>query len=234
MSTFVIVHGAWMGSASWTPLADVLRGRGHYVFVPSLTGLGERRHLFGGDVTLSTHIADVVGTIETEALDQVVLVGHSYGGMVITGVADRLAGRISHIAYLDAFLPADGQSLFDCVPPEQVMKQVGEAGAHSGVGVPPLPRDPSSIPDAYRFYLTGRSLQPLGTFVEKLTFTAGGYDRVGRRLYVMCKPPSPFGQFFERLQTDPAWRTETLPCGHLLHLEMTDRVADLLADFAAR
>src|SRR5689334_6163616 len=90
----VLVQGAWGSSASWTPVADVLRGMGHQVFVPSLTGLGERTHLFSGSINLYTHIGDVCGLIEAEGLQEFDLVGHSYGGMVITGVADRYADRI--------------------------------------------------------------------------------------------------------------------------------------------
>ena len=111
--TFVLVHGAWHGGWCWRRVADRLTAKGHYVVAPTLSGVGERSHLPPGPIDLSTQIDDVVGEIKWKDLDGIVLVGHSYGGMVITGVAEQLRNRISAIVYLDAFLPADGQSLFD-------------------------------------------------------------------------------------------------------------------------
>ena len=100
--TFVLVHGAFHGGWCWRPVADILRAAGHTVFTPTLTGLGERLHLLTPEVNLSTHIQDVVSVLEWENLRDVVLVGHSYGGAVVTGVADRVADRIGSIVYLDA------------------------------------------------------------------------------------------------------------------------------------
>ncbi|HVX83755.1 MAG TPA: alpha/beta hydrolase [Phycisphaerae bacterium] len=116
MATYVIVHGAWGGSAGWTPTAERLRAAGHAVYTPTLTGLGQRKHLFSGAINLSTHVQDVAGVIESENLRDFVLVGHSYGGMVITGVADRIPDRIKQLIYVDACLPNDGESLNDVLP----------------------------------------------------------------------------------------------------------------------
>lgn len=231
--TFVIVHGAWGASAAWTPVAEMLRQGGGRVFTPSLTGLGERRRLFSGDINLSAHIEDVISAIETEALGEIVLVGHSYGGMVITGVAERLAAHISHIAYLDAFLPESGESVFDLIGPELVCQHLRETGEGDGVGIPPLPRDAAAIPQEFRVYLETRTPQPFGTFAEKARFSRG-YRGVSRRLYVLCDGwrPSPFAPAHRRASADPAWRVETFACGHLLQLEMTERLAALLAEFA--
>src|SRR5215207_4523036 len=113
MSTYVLVHGAWGGSFGWRTVRSLLQQAGHAVFTPSLTGQGERSHLASPDVNLSTHIQDVYNAIWYEDLSDIILVGHSYGGMVVTGVADRMPERIKHLVYLDAFLPGDGQSLFD-------------------------------------------------------------------------------------------------------------------------
>jgi pimeloyl-ACP methyl ester carboxylesterase len=112
-TTFVLVHGAWSGGWCYSRAAALLRARGHAVFTPTLTGQGERAHLLSGAINLSTHIEDVLGVFRFERLSDVVLAGHSYGGMVITGVADRIADKIKTLAYLDAFVPEDGQSLFD-------------------------------------------------------------------------------------------------------------------------
>src|SRR3954453_1237385 len=102
----------------WQRLARVLRAAGHDVFTPSLTGIGERRHLASAATDLSTHIADVVGTIECERLEELVLVGHSYGGMVVTGVADRKPEAVKTLVYLDAFVPQSGQALIDLLRAE--------------------------------------------------------------------------------------------------------------------
>lgn len=110
--TYVLVHGAWAGAWEWKKVGDQLRARGHTVHRPTHTGQGERVHLASPDVDLNTHIQDVVNVIEWENLENIVLLGHSYGGMVITGVADRVPGRIKQVIYLDAFLPEDGESLY--------------------------------------------------------------------------------------------------------------------------
>lgn len=115
-TTFVLVHGAWHGGWVWKKVRPLLREAGHEVFTPTLTGLGERRHLASPDVSLDTHIQDVAGVLEYEDLRDVVLVGHSYAGMVITGVAERIPDRLARIVYLDAFLPGDGKALNDYVP----------------------------------------------------------------------------------------------------------------------
>ena len=115
MATFVIVHGGFGGGWEWTPVALKLRVQGHVVFTPTLTGMGERVHL-GPDVGLATHVEDVVAMLEFEDLDEVILCGASYGGMPVTGAADRVADRIRLIAYVDALVPADGQSALDLLP----------------------------------------------------------------------------------------------------------------------
>src|SRR3954447_6789466 len=116
MATFVLVHGAWLGGWVWKEVAALLREAGHEVYTPTLTGLGERSHLANREIGLDTHICDVVQVLEYEDLWDVVLVGHSYGGMVITSVADCVPDRLAHLVYLDAFVPDDGQSLHDLVP----------------------------------------------------------------------------------------------------------------------
>src|SRR5262245_22022665 len=113
MSTYVLVHGAWGGSFGWRKVRPLLQAAGHVVVTPSLTGLGERVHLAAPEVNLSTHIQDVRNAIWFEDLTDIILVGHSYGGMVVAGVADVLPERIAHLVFLDAFQPADGQSLYD-------------------------------------------------------------------------------------------------------------------------
>lgn len=113
---FVLVHGAWHGGWCWKKVKILLEKQGFTVYTPTLTGLGERSHLLSEEIGLDTHIQDIVSVLEYEDLKNVVLVGHSYGGMVITGVAGRSAERISHLVYLDAFLPENGKALKDYLP----------------------------------------------------------------------------------------------------------------------
>lgn len=113
--TIVIVHGAWGGSWAWRKVDSLLREKGFNVYRPQLTGLGERVHLSRPDIGLTTHIDDVVNTILYEDLHDIILMGHSYGGMIITGVADRIPNRISRLVYLDAFVPNDGESVMSFV-----------------------------------------------------------------------------------------------------------------------
>ena len=115
MSTYVFVSGGWHGGWCWKRVADRLRARGHEVFTPTLTGLGERAHLLNPSVDLETHIADVVAVMHWEDLDDVVLAGHSYGGMVITAIADRSPERLAQVVYVDALWPVDGESVADIV-----------------------------------------------------------------------------------------------------------------------
>lgn len=116
MAVYVLVHGAWHGGWCWRKVANLLRSSGDEVYTPTLTGLGDRHHLLNREVNLDTHILDVVSLLDYEDLENVILVGHSYAGMVITGVADRAPSRLKHLVYLDAFLPDDGQSISDLHP----------------------------------------------------------------------------------------------------------------------
>ena len=127
MATFVLVHGAWHGGWCWIKVAEPLRTQGHRVFAPTLTGLGERAHLVSPDINLDTHIQDIVGVLESEELMDVILVGHSYAGMVITGVAERVTDRLSALVYVDAFVPENGQSMLS-INPERVISGPGGGG----------------------------------------------------------------------------------------------------------
>ena len=174
-STFVLVHGALHGGWCWQRVADRLTAKGHRVFAPTLTGLGERSHLFNANVNLTTHINDIVNEIKWKDLDQVVLVGHSYGGMVITGVAEQVVSRLASIVYLDAFLPGDGQSLVD-------------VGQQYAPGAPPPPPFSGAVAAAFfgvnendRPWVASKlTEQPPGTVPEKLRVT-GAFLKVPRK-----------------------------------------------------
>ena len=146
MATFVIVHGGFGGGWEWTPVALALRVQGHIVFTPTLTGMGERGHL-GPDVGLATHVKDVVAVLEFEDLDEVILCGASYGGMAVTGAADRVADRIRLIAYVDALVPADGQSALDLLPEwfGDMVRAAADDLGHGWVSIPPALLPPEGL-----------------------------------------------------------------------------------------
>ena len=117
MTNFVLVHGAWVGGWTWRANAQALRKAGHEAYTPTMTGIGERIHLMSPSINLDTHITDILNVIKHEELSDVVLVGHSYGGMVITGAADALPDKITSLVYLDAFVPENDKSLVSLIPP---------------------------------------------------------------------------------------------------------------------
>ena len=117
--TYVLIHPAWFGGWCWKKVTPLLRAQGHEVFTPTLTGLGERAHLARPEVGLEIHVRDIINVIEYENRRNVILVGNSSGGMVITGAADHVPERIAHLVFLDAFVPTDGQSMLDVIPPDR-------------------------------------------------------------------------------------------------------------------
>src|SRR5215831_5722049 len=137
MATFVLVHGAWHGGWCWKKVTPLLRAAGHEVYTPTLTGLGERVHLASPKVDLTTHIQDVVNVLDYEDLHEVVLVGHSYGGVVIAGVADRVPSRVGHLVYLDAGVPHNGEGYLDLLPNLRALIEEDSRLNGDGWRVPP-------------------------------------------------------------------------------------------------
>ncbi|MFD5088887.1 alpha/beta fold hydrolase [Kitasatospora sp. NPDC058406] len=137
-TTYVLVHGAWHDGQSWNRVAPLLTARGHRVFTPSLTGHGDKAHLLSPETGLTTHVDDIVGLILDHDLGDVVLAGHSYGGMVISGVANRVPQRISRLVYIDAMVPTHGENAIDVMPFTQVLID-GAAGSAQPWRIPPLP-----------------------------------------------------------------------------------------------
>lgn len=230
MAAFVLVHGAWHGGWCWARVARLLLDAGHTVHTPSLTGLGDRAHLAKPEIDLAAHIEDVVAVLETEELNGVTLVGHSYAGMVITGVAARVARRLASLVYLDAFVPAEGKSLLDHLPAERVAG-VRQAAQEHGEGwrVPPFPPERFGVTSQRdRDWLTRRLVpQPLRTFEQPLPAAAG--DKL-KRTYIYCAQPAmgPFGQFAERLRDDRKWTFHELKTGHDAMVTAAGDVARIL------
>jgi len=231
MTSFVLVHGAWHGGWCWVRAARSLRAAGHEAYTPTLTGLGDRVHLMSRSVNLDTHIDDIVNVFEAEELSDVVLCGHSYGGMVITGVADRVSGRIRSLVYLDAFVPEDGQGAIDFQPPERAamfLEQAREKGG--GWLVPPVPAARFKVNEADQAWVDRRCVpHPLACITQKIRL-GGAYKTVKRRIFIKAGAyvPSPFDRHFERIQRDPSWKAHSLPCGHDVMVDMPDELAKLL------
>ncbi len=235
MATFVIVHGAWSGAHAWRKVRPLLREAGHEVFTPALTGLGERAHLATRDVDLETHIQDVVGVLEYEDLHEVVLVGHSYGGVVITGAADRLGPRLAELVYLDAEVPEDGQSEYDLVPADE-RARYEELAVAKGDGwrvPPPVPEPlPDDLPPDIRWVLSRMVPQPVATFAQPVRLT----DAVAAslpRTYIFCtegKAGQPLPAYVQRAQSEPGWRYWELAAGHAAHVTAPRELADLLLE----
>jgi pimeloyl-ACP methyl ester carboxylesterase len=234
--TYVLVHGAWHGGWCWRRVADRLKAAGHRVFCPTLTGLGERAHLLSRDVNLETHIADVVGVLESEELEDVVLVGHSYGGIVITGVAARAKSRLWQLVYLDSAIVEDGASWASIGLP-QVVAERRKAAQESSGGVS-LP-----VPKAEVFGL--RAAEDLDWVQRRMTpHPFGGYDQKMRwggpvgnglpKVYVDCTDPAYAGlaPVKERYRGKPGWSFVELKTGHDAMVSAPEETAKLLLGFA--
>jgi pimeloyl-ACP methyl ester carboxylesterase len=219
MATYVLVHGAWGGSYLYKPLARRLRAAGHEVYTPSLTGLGERAHLAHGGIDLSLHIADVVGVIDCEQLDGIILVGHSYGGMVVTGVSALRGARIAALVYLDAFLPQDGEALWDIADDFARKAYIDGQRGSPGLCQPFFP-----VGDDGR--VKGH---PLLTLLEPARL-GGEEQQIGRRIYVYATRDAPtiFTKFRDRIAADPDWELHEVATGHHVWNDDLDAVADIL------
>jgi pimeloyl-ACP methyl ester carboxylesterase len=244
VSTFVLVEGAWHGGWCWRKVAPLLRAAGHDAYAATLTGLGERLHLASPAIDLTTHIQDVANVLEYEDLREVVLVGHSYGGMVITGVAERAAQRLAHLVYLDAFVPADGQSVVDLIGPEG--RQFLEARVQAeGDGwrlpsITPVPwevvvREMWGIADEAdaRWMVARLCPQPFKTFTEPVRRTNPGAAAVGRT-FIRCTgdPPDPtFARPAEEARRpNSGWHYREVASPHDAMITAPREVTDLLRE----
>jgi pimeloyl-ACP methyl ester carboxylesterase len=236
MSVYVLVHGAWGGSWCWKEIRRALQARGHEVYTPTLTGVGERSHLLSQQVDLNTHISDVVNLIRWEDLSEVVLCGHSYGGCVVTGAADRVADRISALVYVDAFVPDNGQSLHDTLPADQRESQVkGALTNGDGWKVPPIPAEIFNVNIRDRDWVNRqRTPQSLATFQQPLQLT-GAIERVKNITYILATgwEHSPFPQFYEKAKAK-GWKTLTIDCGHDVMLDKREELLQILSSITGR
>ncbi|MFN8469682.1 MAG: alpha/beta hydrolase [Caldilineaceae bacterium] len=210
MATFVLVHGGWAGGWQWRQVAAQLRAAGHDVYTPTLTGLGERVHLAHPDLDLDTHIQDILMVLKYEDLQDVILVGYSYSGMVVTGVAERAPERLAQLVYLDAFVPRDGESLAMIFGPE--LSAAFEQAAQTYGNGWSVPLDP---PDARH------TPQPLNPSRQPLSVTNAAAARLPRT-FIYCNQEkeamgpvgTPITQAAARAKSDGGWRYYELNTGH--------------------
>ncbi|MGE0565959.1 MAG: alpha/beta fold hydrolase [Pseudolabrys sp.] len=231
MAIFVVAHGAWSAGWAWKKMHGILRARGHSLVTPTYTGLGERSHLARPEIDLDTHITDVCQVLEYEDLKGVVLIGHSYGGMVATGVADRAGARVAKLVYLDAFAPRNGDSAFSLLPPETRAQR--QAGGGDDWRIPPGPMPPDTS-DADRAWCEPRRTpQPLKTFAQPIKLDA---EPTMPRHYIYCtrRPPDDrFRPFYERAKAE-GWGAYEIDASHNPHITNPNGLADLLNTIAKK
>jgi pimeloyl-ACP methyl ester carboxylesterase len=239
-TAFVLVHGAWHGAWCWRRVLPPLRAAGVEAHAVTLTGVGERAHLLAPTVDLHTHIQDVIGLIEAEELQRVVLVGHSYAGMVITGVADRLqqewAGLLVHLVYLDAALPRPGDSWSSAHTEDTRQARIAASQSSGGLSFPP--------PDAALFGLTGddrdwvnrrQTPQPFGLYQQPLQFDAARVDALPRT-FIDCTQPAlaTIAPSRVRVRSEPGWNVVEMATGHDPMVSEPAALSQILLDIQRR
>jgi len=213
----------------------LLQAAGHEVFTPTLTGLGERSHLLTRAVDLETHILDVLNLIRWEELSDVVLCGHSYGGAVVTGVADRMPARIRALVYLDAFVPEDNENVLQHVPEAQVEHMLeGTRSIGEGWKVPPIPAEVFNVNEADRDWVNNQcTVQSLETFQQRISLS-GGIQEIENIVFIRAsgfEEGSPFPPFEEKARA-AGWKTLEMACGHDVMLERPEQLTKALVDAA--
>lgn len=233
-STFVLVHGAWQGGWVWRATADLLTAQGSRVFTPTLTGLGERADLLDKSVDLSRHIDDICRLIEDENLRDIVLAGHSYGGMVVSGAADRMPERVKSLVILDGFVPEDGKAMRDYWPPASMKYLEKQAELSGGVSVPPISAELLAVDKANREWVDRNATpQPFATFNEVIRLT-GGRKSIARKTYIRATRfrSHSFDATLKRLQADGNWKTVEMDCGHEAMVDRPRELAELFEEAA--
>ena len=234
MATIVLAHGAWSAAWAWRKMRPLMARSGHSFFTPTYTGLGERAHLANPSIDLETHIEDVLGVLEFEDLRDVVLLGHSYGGMVATGVADRARARIAHLIYLDAFVPKDGESLFDLVPEEQRKRQQASAAAGDGWRIAPNPTPEDTSAEDQAWIATKRLPHPLKCMETRLRLRNGPLTLPRSYIVATRNVHGPFGQFAALARTTPGWTCDEIDASHSPNVTAPEALMTLIDRIIAR
>jgi len=241
MATFVLVHGAFIGGWSFRRVATLLSRAGHEVFTPSLTGVGERAHLLGPNVGLSMHIDDITNVLVYEDLRDVILVGQSYGGMVITGVADRVPDRIKELVYLDAHVPTNGRNAMGALAGETANVLEEMTGTEGPRLLPPIPFDAMGIFDpADRAWVEPKlSSHPMKCLEDPITLTHGEPKMprsyilcTARESLIACFGVDPLAHFVEKARAD-GFRFYEIASGHYPMVTHPKELAEVLSTIAA-
>ncbi len=233
--TFVLVHGVWHGGWCWQRVADILRARGHRVLTPTQTGLGERSHLLSRDITMDVFVADIVNHLRWEDLNQVVLVGHSFGGAPITGAADAVPDRIASLIYLDGAVMENGETWFGLLPPDIAAdRQKAAEESSGGISLPIAPVESFGVtdPDDAAFVAPRLTPHPVVTFSTPLTLNGPTGNGLPAH-YITCTSPA-YGPAVLGLQRVKAagWPVSELATGHDAMVTAPLATADLLERIA--
>lgn len=234
---YVLAHGSWHGGWCWQPVADRLRAAGHRVFTPSFTGMGDRAHLLSESITLDTFIEDLVQLILAEELDKVVLVGHSFAGVPISGVADRIPERLAHLVYFDAVVLENGKHSFSNYPPAEAEKRITAAALSTGgLAVPapdPLPAAWGLKPGTPEYEWVQRRLtpHPLRTYTSPLQLR----NPIGNGVpgtYIYCREPrlSLLEGSRKVVKSQTCWNWLEIDVGHEAHITHPALIAEILLD----
>jgi pimeloyl-ACP methyl ester carboxylesterase len=228
--TFVLIHGTYCGGWMWRRVSDLLEKKGHKVFSPTLTGLGERSHLLSRDINLDTHITDIVNVITWEDLIDICLVAHSYGGWIGSGALEHIGSRIASIVWVDAFKPEDGQRPIDFTA-EFIRKVVLNSADKGEPGFPPLKAELFLVNEKDRAYVDSKlTPHPVGTYVQPIKLS-GARDKVAKKTYIRAtrfQAPA-FNKALAECKADPSWNTvENTTSGHVIMLDEPEWLADTL------
>ena len=235
MATFLFVHGAWHGGWCWKAVEARLRALGHATHAPTLTGLGERTHLAHPGVDADTHVEDILNVIRWRELSDVILVGHSYGGLVITGAAGRAPGAVRALVYLDAFAPEDsGFSLFATANPERLAAFEAQLAGGGFLVSPDLFDAWTDDPVKKAWLRKMCTPHPVECFRKGVTLT-GREGEVAHRHYILAErnAPSAFWGEYERVRAKPGWTTDRIATKHDAMVEDPDGLAEKLSAYAA-
>lgn len=229
MPIFLLVHGGMVGGWSWKKVRDCLEKKKHVVLTPTLTGLGDRKHLTNKNIDLDVHINDILNVIFYEDLEDVILVGHSYGGMVTTGVADRIPEKIERLIYVDALLPKDGESMFDAVDPT-ISAYLYKAAQEKGGGWEVPPATPESygfdVAEDIEWFAPRCTPHPLKCFQQPLRLKGNSVEKMDR-VYIKCTQDSSLDSMLVRA------KSMNIPChsidtGHFPMVTQPQKLTDLL------
>ncbi|KRR27274.1 esterase [Bradyrhizobium lablabi] len=230
--TFLVCHGAWSAGWAWKKMHPLMQAAGHRLITPSYTGLGERAHLAHPAIDLNSHIEDMLAVIRYEDLRDFVLIGHSYGGMVATGVADRARDKVKQLIYIDAFVPEGGQSLLDLNEAARArMQELAKSG--DGWRVPPNPTPPDTAPADVEWLSARRVDMPIKCFETKLELQGGPLTLPRSYIYATrITPADTFGPFARMTKADAAWSYYEIDASHSPNVTAPEALMALLQKIA--